>query len=71
MNEMKWIKQIIGKEAEKAGFTDGGSCRDGYVRGYVFYCTYEEERYEDIIDFTIIFNRNYIVFLLTFQSLCC
>lgn len=63
MNEMKWIKQIIGKEAEKAGFTDGGSCRDGYVRGYVFYCTYEEERYEDIIDFTIIFNTIRMVFM--------
>lgn len=56
MNEMKWIKEMIGKEAEKAGFTDGGSHRDGYVRGYVFYCAHEEERYEDYIGFTVIDN---------------
>ena len=56
MNTMKWIKQIIGKEAEKAGFMDGGSHRDGYVRVYFFYRTHEEEEYEDEIGFTVINN---------------
>ena len=53
MNKMKWIKEIIGKEAEKAGFTDEGSYRDGYVRGYGFSCIHEEEVYRDDIDFKL------------------
>ena len=57
MNKMKWIKEIIGKEAEKAGFTDEGSNRDGYVRGYGFSCIHEEEVYRDDIGFTVIDNR--------------
>lgn len=63
MNTMKWIKQIIGKEAEKAGFMDGGSHRDGYVRVYFFYCTHEEEEYRDDIGFTVIDNTIRMVFM--------
>ncbi|MCI5585747.1 MAG: hypothetical protein MR383_09445 [Lachnospiraceae bacterium] len=61
LNAAKWIKQIIGKEAEQLGFSYRGSNRDGYTRGYTF--LHKEEEYEECIDFTIVDNGIRMLFM--------